>query len=148
MFSITVKLTSLLIFISLLFSDCKSSQRTISLRNQYKTTYINQFKLTYFRQFLKKAYNNSASIKEIINNDHSGFTEIILLEDDYILIDSLTTADNLKMVYDSSQGQQRAEGAQGKRPLGYILHIVESKWLDSIAKRRLKISGVPESWMD
>ena len=60
----------------------------------YKSIYIDQFKLTYFRQILSKGYNNSKAIQEIISSDHSGFTEPILTEDDYKLIDSLTTVDN------------------------------------------------------
>ena len=102
--------------------------------------------MTYFRQILIKGYNNSKAIQEIINSDHSGFTEAILTEDDYKLIDSLTTADNEKMKIDSTQGNRRAEGAQGKRPLGFILDKLNSKWLDSLARQRLKSSGVPKSW--
>ncbi|MBK7184124.1 MAG: hypothetical protein IPN29_02685 [Saprospiraceae bacterium] len=99
---------------------------------------MNQFKLTYLRQILYKSYNNSKAIKEIINFDHSGFTELILSEQDFELIDSVTTAHNEIMKIDSVQGYLRAEGAQGKRPLGFILNKVESKWLDSLARRRLR----------
>ncbi len=114
----------------------------------YKSIYIDQFKLTYFRQILVKSHNNSKAIQEIINSDHSAFTEPILTEDDYKLIDSLTTADNEKMKIDSTQGNRRAEGAQGKRPLGFILDRLNNKWLDSIANRRYTISGVKEEYND
>lgn len=114
----------------------------------YKSIYIDQFKLTYFRQILSKGYNNSKAIQEIISSDHSGFTEPILTEDDYKLIDSLTTIDNEKMKIDSTEGNRRAEGAQGKRPLGFILNGLNSKWLDSIAKKRYKNSGVNKMYND
>ena len=127
------------------FTHCRPSQ-TKRLNNQYKDIYIDQFKLTYFRQVLKKSYNNSGAIQEIIKLDHSGFVEPILNESDYSLIDSLTTADNNKLVADSLEGNRRAEGSQGKRPLGYILHRLNSRWLDSLTKQRLKLSGVPEYW--
>jgi hypothetical protein len=46
------------------------------------------------------------------------------------------------MKIDSTEGNQRAEGAQGKRPLGFILDKLKSKWFDSLANERYKISGV------
>ena len=103
-----------------------------------KSIYIDQFKLAYFREFLRKSYNSSKAIQEIISSDHSGFTEPILTEDDYKLIDSLTTADNEKLKIDSIQSNRRAEGAQGKRPLGFILNRLSGKWLDSLANKRYK----------
>ena len=108
----------------------------------YKSIYINEFKLTYFRQMLIKGYNNSNAVQEIISKDNSGFAEIILSEDDYKLIDSLATIDNEKMKIDSSLGNKRAEGSQGKRPLGFILYRYNSKWLDSLANKRYKNSGI------
>ncbi len=126
--------------------SCESSHRTQSLKAQYKEIYLDQFKLTYFRQLLKKSYNNSNAIREVIQDDNSGFTEPILSEEDYKLIDSLTTIDNQRLISDSTDGHRRAEGAQGKRPLGYIMDKLSSKWLDSLAKRRLKLNGIPSYW--
>jgi hypothetical protein len=114
----------------------------------YKSIYIDQFKLTYFRQILIKGYNNSTAIQEIISFDHSGFTEQILTEDDYKLIDSLTTADNEKMKIDSTQGNRRAEGAHGKRQLGFIIDRLNGKWLDSLASKRYKSSGVRQMFKE
>jgi hypothetical protein len=128
------------------YSACDTTRRTASLKAQYKVIYINQFKLTYLRKFILKGYNNSTAVREIINADHSGFTEPILTDEDYLLIDSLTTIDNQYLVADSTNGRRRAEGAQGKRPLGYLLQKLESKWLDSLANRRLKLNGIPGSW--
>jgi hypothetical protein len=139
-FIYSILLTTLLITIS-----CESTRRTQSLKVQYKDIYLDQFKLTYFRQLLIKSYNNSNAVREIIGADHSGFTEPILTEQDYKLIDSLTSIDNHRLIADSTEGYQRAEGAQGKRPLGYIMYKLTSKWLDSLAKRRLKVNGVPSS---
>lgn len=134
--------------ISFLSTSCESTRRTASLRAQYKEIYLDQFKLTYFRQLLAKSYNNSNSVREIIDADHSGFTEPILTEEDYKLIDSITTIDNQFLITDSTEGRRRAEGAQGKRPLGYIMNKLTGKWLDSLAKQRLKKSGIPEYWTE
>ena len=139
---------SILLTIALTTISCDSTRRTQSLKAQYKKIYLDQFKLVYFRQLLKKSYNNSNAVQEIIIADHSGFTEPILTEGDYKLIDSITTIDNKYLVADSTEGGRRAEGAQGKRPLGFIMDKLTSKWLDSLAKKRLKLSGVPNSWVD
>ncbi|TDO28143.1 hypothetical protein [Sediminibacterium goheungense] len=130
-------LTTLLMVLS-----CESTRRTHSLKTQYKQIYLDQFKLTYFRQLLKKSYNNSNAVQEIIQNDNSGFTEPILTEEDYKVIDSLTTIDNQHLVADSTDGHRRAEGAQGKRPLGFIMNKLSGKWLDSLAKQRLKLNRI------
>lgn len=128
--------------------SCESTRKAASQKEQLKAIYLDQFKLTYFRQLLAKSYNNSNAIQEIIGADHSGFTEPILTADDHHLIDSLTTIDNNYLKVDSTEGNRRAEGAQGKRPLGFIMQKLTGKWLDSLAKRRLKLSGVPDSWTD
>ena len=104
--------------------------------NQYESIYKESFKLTYFRQLLDKSYNRSYAIQEIIKADHSGFTEPILTEEDYGLIDSLTKKDNLYLKMDSAAGDRRAEGAQGKRPLQFIIAKLSSKTIDSIAEKR------------
>ena len=132
----------ILIFIICIFSECQHSQKVPSFRKQYKEIYIDEFKLTYLRKLLIKGYNNSSAIKEIINSDRSGFTEPILLAEDLKLIDSLTSADNQTMIIDSAEGYRRAEGSQGKRPLGFSLGKFQSKWLDSLARKRYKLSGL------
>lgn len=128
-----------------LFS-CESTRRMNAQKEQLKAIYLDQFRLTYFRKLLVKSYNNDPAVQEIIEKDHSGFTEPVLTPDDLRLIDSLTTADNEYLKIDSAEGIRRAEGAEGKRPLGYIMDKLRSKSLDSLAKKRLKISGVSESW--
>lgn len=125
--------------------QCQVS-RAKQLQKQYKTIYIDQFKLVYFRQMLLKSYNNSDAIQEIISADHSGFTEPILTAHDYKLIDSLTTVDNRIIKADSAEGNRRAEGAQGIRPLKLITDRLSSGWLDSLASKRYKISGVKENY--
>ena len=98
---------------------------------------------------LLKSYNNSKTIQEIIKLDHSGFTEPILTMEDYKLIDSLTAVDNQIMKIDSTNSIGKvAEGAEGKHPLGFILNKIESKWLDSLALKRLKLAGIPKSWIE
>ena len=142
MISAIAKCSALLILIILVCTQCQSTQRANFLRKEYKSIYIDQFKLTYFRKMLIKGYNNSTAIQEIIKFDHSGFTEPILTDSDYDLIDSLTTVDNQKMIADSISGKRRAEGSQGKRPLGFVLDKLDSKWLDSLANKRYKSSGL------
>ena len=142
-FICSILLTTLFITVS-----CEGTRRTQSLKAQYREIYLDQFKLTYFRKLLAKCYNNSDAVREIISADLSGFTEPILTEEDFKLIDSLTTIDNQHLIADSTEGNQRAEGAQGKRPLGFIMDKLSSKWLDSLAKRRLKLNGVPSYWTD
>ncbi|WDF53934.1 hypothetical protein [Mucilaginibacter sp. KACC 22063] len=102
-----------------------------------KSTYVRQFKLTYLKSLLKKSYNNSKAVQEILELDHSGFTEPILNKADYALIDSLTDADNTKLKADSAASIGNvAEGAEGKQPLNLIIRKLESKWLDSLAYAR------------
>ena len=131
----------LLFMISIIGSQCSNTHKSTSQRKMYKSIYVDQFKLTYFRQMLIKGYNNSKAVREIIDFDQSGFTEIILTTDDYKLIDSLTNADNQKLKLDSIARIGRvAEGAEGKHILGLILEKLENKWLDSLAKARYKNS--------
>ncbi len=144
------KVSFYLIFFSILitYTACETTRRKTSLKAQYKAAYMNQFKLTYLRRLLSISYNNSTAILEIISNDHSGFTEPILTIEDYKFIDSLTTIDNQYLIADSLESHRRAEGAQGKRPLDYIMNKLSNKWLDSLAKRRLKLNGNPSSWTE
>jgi hypothetical protein len=140
----------LFLFIVLLAAiKCTSSRNSTSKKNAYKDLYVEQFKLTYFRQLLRNSYNNSAAIQEVIQSDHSGFTEPILLTaEDYKLIDSLTKIDNERMKIDSTDGMRRAEGSQGKRPLGFIIHTLNSKWLDNLARKRFKVRHVRSRFTD
>lgn len=139
---------SILLAIQITSISCDSTRRTQSLKAQYKDIYLDQFKLIYFRQLLIKSYNNSNAIREIFDADHSGFTEPLLTEEDYKIIDSLTTIDNKYLVADSIEGSRRADGSQGKRPLGFIMSKQSSKWLDSLAKNRFKLNGVKNNWVE
>ena len=141
-------LNSILFTVVMITLSCDNTKKVDSQKIQNEEIYVDQFKLTYFRQLLRKSYNNSNSVRDIISNDHSGFTEPILTEIDFMLIDSLTTIDNQRLITDSSEGHLRAEGAQGKRPLGFIMDKLTSKWLDSLAKSRMKVSGVSDNWSD
>lgn len=127
--------------------NCNKNHSLKSKEEEFKTIYIDQFRLVYFREMLDKSYNISNVIREIIHNDHSGFTEPILTFDDYTLIDSLTKLDNLKMVIDSAKSNLRAEGSQGKRPLNFIIEKLRSKWLDSLAEERYKVSKVKDMYL-
>ena len=137
----------ILFMLAIVTLGCESRRRTASQNQQFKSIYLNQFKLTYFRKLLAKSYNNSSAVQEVIAADHSGFTEQILTADDYHLIDSLTTIDNEYLKIDSAEGNRRAEGAQGKRPLGFIMQKLTGKWLDSLARQRLKRNGA-DTWSE
>ena len=129
--------------------QCTSSHNVTAQKAMYKSIYLDQFKLTYVRKLLIKGFNNSEAIQSIIHFDRSEFTEPILTMEDLQLIDSLTTIDNLKMKMDSTNTIGRvAEGAEGKHPLAYILNRFTSKWLDSLASKRYKLSGVKKNWTE
>ena len=130
-----------LLMLAIACSSCKSLSESTTRKKEFKHIYLNQFRLAYFRQLLTKSYNYSAAINQIVDADHSGFTEAILTEQDWHLIDSLTTLDNRFLQIDSANGVHRAEGAQGKRPLGYIMDKLRSKWLDSLARQRWKVNA-------
>ena len=141
-------LYSILIAIATTTMFCESNQKEKSEKTQYEEIYLNQFKLTYFKELLRKSYNNSNAVQDIIINDHSGFTEPILTKKDFDLIDSLTTLENKRIIIDSSKSHFRAEGAHGKRPLGFIMDRLTSVWLDSLAKSRMKIQGLSDNLSD
>lgn len=129
--------------------QCKSIHNSKSQKAMYKSIYIDQFKLTYFRKLLVKSYNNSKAVQEIINQDHSGFTELILTMEDYRLIDSLTEVDIKTMQADSANSIGRvAEGAEGKHPIEFILDKHESKWLESLANKRYKRAKIRNMFND
>ena len=137
-----IKYSTLLILLSMTLIQCRTG-RTKELESEMKSIYIDQFKLTYFRKLLQSGFNNSEEVKTLIKFDRSGFTEPVLTEDDYHLIDSIVLLDNLKMTSDSvNRIGNVAEGAEGKHVLTYILNKLESKWLDSLAQQRYKISDV------
>lgn len=118
-------------------TQCKTQNDDSSQDEMYKDIYVDEFKLTYFRSLLKKSYNNSEAVQEIIAQDHSGFTEPVLSKKDMKLIDSLTTLDNSILEADSANRIGRvAEGAEGKHSLSYILDALSSDWLDSLANKR------------
>jgi len=135
----------LLLLLLLTCSQCRTS-RSKQLQKDYKTTYIHQFKLTYLRKLLQAGFNHSEAIYSLIQFDRSGFSEPILSDDDYRLIDSLVKQDNLRMATDSIDRMGRvAEGAQGKHVLTFMLYRMQGKWLDSLAKRRYNNSD-KKSW--
>ena len=113
--------------------------------SQWKSIYIEQFKLTYLRALLSKSYNKSKAIQEVINTDNSGFTEPVLTDDDHKLIDSLTTTDYERMRVDSIEGNKRAEGSQGKRPLQFVIAKLSDQSLEKLALKRFQLSGMLKS---
>lgn len=94
-FPLTIFLIGLSVF------ECTRSTTDIP-HDQMQEIYVDEFKLTYFQMLLKKSYNNSNSVQEIIMQDHSHFTEPVLSLADYNYIDSLTTLDNASLKADSA----------------------------------------------
>lgn len=142
MFLSTLKYCTFLSLLVLFSIQCRTTQTKQSAKREYKSLYIDQFKLTYFRKILQAGFNQSEAIKTVIKFDRSGFTEPLLTEDDYHLIDSLVYIDNLQMIADSIKRIGRvAEGAEGKHVFDYILNKFGSKWIDSVARHRYKSSG-------
>ena len=130
----------LLIF---LFVQCKTMKQNRHDIKQFKSIYLYQFKLTYTRRLLQIGFNNSTSINNILDTDPRGFTERILSDADYHLIDSLVYRDNQIMITDSTNRiGMVAEGAEGKSVFDYLISKYESKWIDSVAKVRYKTLGV------
>ena len=103
----------------------------------YHKVYINEFKLDYYKLLFVAANNNYSAAKQILDLDHSGFTEPMLTQDDYALIKKLVYADNKLMNKDSADRMGSvAEGAEGKHTFQYIMNKLNSKWLDSLAEAR------------
>lgn len=129
-----------LLLLLLTFTQCTSSRQRM-LKQQYKEIYVHQFKLTYLKKLLQAGFNNSEEVNSLIAFDNSGFTEPVLTMDDYRLIERLVQADQQQMRADSVATIGRvAEGAEGKHVFSHILHKLEGKWLDSLAKERYKLS--------
>jgi hypothetical protein len=127
------------------FNGCKTSQNSRAHRRILKEIYVEKFKLIYIREYLIKNYNNSIAI----NLDSSGFSEPILTMDDYKLMDSLTTIDSTKLTNDAiNRIGKVAEGAGGKHISIYLLEKIESKWLDSLDRRRYKYAKVDRHTKD
>lgn len=122
--------------------QCRTTSTTRREIREMKKIYIDQFKFRYFKHALLESYNQSAAIREVLRQDHSGFTETIITDADNVLIDSLAKDLNRQLIADSLSGYTRAEGSDGKRPFDFILERYKSKWLDSLAKKRYKQSGV------
>ncbi|MXV49612.1 hypothetical protein GS399_01405 [Pedobacter sp. HMF7647] len=124
---------------SFLTSSCKTE--IYRSKNQVKKIYVSEFKLVYVESVLKKSFNNSISIQEILNEDKSGFTEPILTLEDHKFIDSLTTTECRNLQIDSANSIGRtAEGSEGKHVLSFIIEKIESRDLQHLAKKRYKIA--------
>ena len=104
-------------------------------RKDVKNNYVTEFKYRYFQESLKKGFNNNVEIIKLFEIDHSGYTEPILSDESYNLINKLARKANEIMVQDSLRFiGRRAQGGIGKRVFSKCLSDFNSKWLDSIAK--------------
>jgi hypothetical protein len=102
-----------------------------------KETYVYSFKITYFKKMLLAGFDNSNEIRHILNEDHSGFAEIILSIEDFQFIDSIVGADKVKIVSDAAASIGKvAEGADGKHVFDRALERYQSRWLNDVARKR------------
>jgi hypothetical protein len=130
-----------ILFLLIILTSCSSKLGTTKFDKQMEEVYLDEFKITYFKSLLRKGFNNAKGYDDAVKIDRSHFAEPLLTQDDYILIDSLTTVGNKIMTKDSIESfGRRAEGAEGKQVFYYVLDQYNSKWLDSIAHKRLKKS--------
>ncbi|QES87839.1 hypothetical protein [Rhizosphaericola mali] len=108
---------------------------------QYRDIYTSEFKLEYLERFLTLTYNNSPEIKSILLEDKSGYTEPILSPQDLFFIQSIAQkdADFIKKDSIASMGT-RAEGAEGKQILFFLMKKIEDRKLEKIARKRFKIT--------
>jgi hypothetical protein len=138
-----IKQLAIFLFLMFFFVQCRTMKENRTEIKQFKSTYLYQFKLTYTRKLLQAGFNQSAAINNILETDPKGFTERILSDADYKLIDSLVYRDNQIMMTDSTNRiGMVAEGAEGKNVIEYLIDKYESKWIDSVAKVRYKTLGV------
>lgn len=106
-----------------------------STKNVDQKRYVEEFKYRYFQQCVKKGFNNSKEITTLFEIDKSGYSEPILTDHSYDLINNLSDIAYEKMKADSLNSiGRRAEGSAGKRVFYLTLNEFKSKWLDSIAK--------------
>ena len=129
--------TLLLLSFVLALTSCNRYSSSTE-RKQLKKAYISEFKMTYFKTLLLTAYNNSESIKNIIDKDASSFAEPILSLDDIQIINQNVGTDNKIMITDSVNSYNKAEGAQGKSVFSFAINKYNSKSLDRLAKKRYK----------
>ena len=120
------------------FIACSPSKNRYN--KNFKIAYIEAYKLQYYRKLLQTGFNNSNAINEILQLDRTiGMSDFYLTNEEQKPFDSLIKIDNMKMVKDSLESiGLRAEGAEGKRILGYAMKIYNSKWLYSLAKSSYK----------
>ena len=86
---------------------------------------------------LRAGFNDSRAVQEILGEDHSLYGEMVLSEEDLHIVDSLVLVAKRQIVLDSSTSyMHRAEGAGGKKVFDFIFEAMESKWLDSLARKR------------
>ena len=128
-----MRLITLLLILSL--ANCGTVKQDL----QMKEIYFQEFKTTYFKRLLRKGFNKDKGYDNAVKIDNSHYAEPILSLEDINYIDSLTVVGNHFMTSDSLQSfGKRAEGAEGKRVFYFALDRYNSKWLDSITKKRFK----------
>ena len=121
------------LLIATLFIGCSS----LSTKN--KQLYIDEFKFRYFQLSLKKGFNNSTEIKKLLEIDKSGFSEPLLSDESYKIIDSLSNIASYNVRQDSINSiGKKADGSEGKLVLTKCLEDFNSKWLNSISKIQFK----------
>jgi len=129
-----------LLFSLIIVFCCKQlKQRYESQSDKY---FIENFKQVYFSLCLRYSFNNSDEINKILKEDMSSSSDFLLGIENYKFIDSLSKITAKQIKKDSIESIiKRAEGSRGKRVFKRCLDDYTSKWLDSLAKARLKMNN-------
>lgn len=100
-----------------------------------KKDFVREYKLQYFKACLKNGFNKNAAIRQLLQEDVSGYSESIL-GNNYRRIDSLSLITVAKIKSDSASSiGRRAEGSEGKRVFSKCLCQYNSRWLRSAASK-------------
>ncbi|RZJ66556.1 MAG: hypothetical protein EOO50_09290 [Flavobacterium sp.] len=107
-------------------------------RKSDKEIFVYEFKIHYFKKCLKYGFGDSPEIQRILALDKSGYSEPVLGML-YIEIDSL--AKKRAMYYkllDINSTKEHTGASKKERVLSNCLCDYNSKWLDSIIKKKYK----------
>ncbi len=118
----------ILIILTIIFSSCATQK---DVRN--KLLFAKDYKKVYFRNCLRHGYNNSKSVKKILEEDFSIYSDYAQGTRNYRIIDSLAAIAGKKIKKDSIEFFNIWQ-VKGKMVLAKCLNDYTSKWLDSMAK--------------
>jgi len=124
-------------FCFVVISSCMAQKNNKVMAQE--TFWVNEFKEVYFKRCLKHGFNNRSEINQILSQDKSNSGDFPLGIENYRFIDSMAKVTSKKIKQDSiNHPWKKIPDSTGKRVFKYCLDDYTSKWLDSLAKTRLK----------